>query len=195
MEYELVSFVRNKIRCRLFLLVAVFIVVKFLNLQNRHWQGRNGKSYTNSIFGVWCELIACHMKKILIVIIIITGLQILKQTKYYLTDTKQSWISTEVTCNMLVYSCTNSQANPVSAEFDVWSPTDPTVKVNELSIRNHMSNTQENSSAVYNVIWTKSFTDYGYSKRDTNVFWRHVAFLLRFFFYALEKHDWNKQKY
>lgn len=65
MEYDLVWFVRNKIGCRLFLLVAVFIAVKFLNLQNRHWQGRNDKSYTNSVFGVWCELIAFHMKKIL----------------------------------------------------------------------------------------------------------------------------------
>lgn len=33
MEYDLVWFVRNKIGCRLFLLVAVFIAVKFLNLQ------------------------------------------------------------------------------------------------------------------------------------------------------------------
>lgn len=113
MENELAWFLRNKTRCQLFLLVAVFIAAKALNLQNRHWQGRNGKSYTNSIFGFWCELTACHMKKDINCHYHHPGSSYFEANKI-LMGTKQNWISSEVTCNMLVYSYTNSQANLVS---------------------------------------------------------------------------------
>lgn len=114
-------------------IISLFIVAKFLHLQSRCWQERDSKSYyTKSIFVVWSESIASHMKKILIIIIITTGLQILKQTECYLIDTKQSYVLTEATCILLIYSCTHVQASSVSNELHSWSPTDDMKKENDL---------------------------------------------------------------
>lgn len=154
MENELLWFLRNKIMCQLFLLVAVFIAAKALNLQNRHWQGRNGKSYTNNIFWVCCELSACHMKNNINCHFHHPRSSYFEANKI-LISTEQSWISSEVTCNMLVSSYINSQANLVS----VWclkSHWPSFQKVSWVLEITCWTTNQNCSSAVYNtneVIW------------------------------------------
>lgn len=107
-----------------------------------------------------------------------------------LMDTKQNWIWTEGTCNRLVNSCTNSQASPVSnylmPEVTLTLQERKTSWVSEITRW-----TWKSSSRVYNVIWTKSLADHGYSKRETNLLWTHIAFLLRFIFLCTGK-DWLK---